>query len=116
MPNLELLSAFRLFGVAQKPGRNGLFRLEKFKNDVFNHPIDSSEVEGTLTDLTKALYNFEEGCCWYEMTGDKCEGETFRIKIEQNEWLVIFQFWDLKTLAFRRYFCFTQPCPLSDDS
>jgi hypothetical protein len=94
MPKLVVRETFGLLGVSQKPNKNGLFRLVRFKNRAFknrafNQPVRGSMIEQTLTDLTKSLYNFEEGSRWFEITGGKHKGETIRIEITDYECLLI---------------------------
>ena len=51
----------RLFGVSKKPDKSGKFKLVPFDNDAFNKEFDAAKIENMLSDLTKALYPFEEG-------------------------------------------------------
>lgn len=89
MPKLVLMDKVRLFGVSKNPGKNGLYRLKRLVGNAFNKVIDSSEIKDRLTALTNVLYDFEERCRWFEITGDMCDGNVFRIEIEHNKYVFI---------------------------
>jgi hypothetical protein len=97
MPKLVSNVVCRLYGVSEKPNKNGEYKLKPFDDDAFNKEFDESKIKDVLTDLTNALYKSEEGCRWFlmEFTDEKCDDEVFTIKIDCNKRLEIPNITDL---------------------
>jgi hypothetical protein len=55
----------KLYGVSEKPDKNGDYKLVKFKNKAFNEVMDEAKIEETLTNLVNDLYGHEDGCRWF---------------------------------------------------
>ena len=102
MPKLEKNIMVRLYGVSEKMGKKGLYKLVPFKNEPFNKEINESEIKDTLTNLTKALYPSDEVSFgerrWFQVCpeyDDTNENEPFCIEFDVYKRLEIRDITDL---------------------
>ena len=85
MDNLVACRIVRFYGISKNPGKSKKFKLVPFENDVFNEDFDESDLDVILTDLVNDLYGQENGCHWFEIEEDMCDGGTVSVEIDHHE-------------------------------